>query len=160
MCRLLRPNGVLGLGIWDRNNDILNSWARACRTVDPEYQVPKAHDESAWYTTEELEMALRKAALKAVRSEVVKVHFEWERTDDFIRFLFEEKNPSLVSLVNAWTGDLEDVKREMTRKIREEHDDGRAIFINTLLVVGRNEWGLNTVLLFQYNALLNYQYLN
>ena len=137
MYRLLRPGGVLGLGIWDRNNDILNAWARACKMLDPEYEVPKAHDPEAWYTVEELEEALRRAGLSGVRSEVVKVHFEWERTEDFIKFLFEEGNPSFVSLINAWTGDLGDIKRELTRIIRDEHDDGRAIFINTLLAVGK-----------------------
>jgi ubiquinone/menaquinone biosynthesis C-methylase UbiE len=68
MCRALRLGGVLGLGIWDEKNEPNRAWARACRALDPGYRVPKPHDESAWYSTGELEKALGDAGLEEVKS--------------------------------------------------------------------------------------------
>ena len=39
MCRVLKPGGVLG---WDKENDIFIAWGKACRAVDPSYEVLKS----------------------------------------------------------------------------------------------------------------------
>ena len=109
MCRTVRPGGVLGVGIWDERNEPNQAWAKACRTLDTGYRVPKPHDESAWYSTGELEKALSNAGLKEVRSEIVSVRHVHESTGSFMKFWFEGGNPAIQSMVNDWKGSMEDV---------------------------------------------------
>lgn len=137
MARVLKPTGVLGLGIWEKNKDPIIAWAKACMAIDPLYKVPKAYDNSAWYTVEEVETALTKAGLKDVKSEVLRVRFEHESAESYVNFWFEGKDTAAESLMNAWTGNAQDVRREMLKIIREEYDDGKAVFINMGLTAGR-----------------------
>ena len=137
MYRTLQPRGVIGLAIWDKNNDPINAWGKACRAVDPNYVVPKAHDPSAWYSTRELETALSDGGFREIRTDIVRVMFEQPNTESFLRFWFEAKNPSMESLINAWKGSKEDVKKELARIIREEHDDGKHLVIDFALAVGK-----------------------
>ena len=137
MHRTLQPGGVIGLGIWDQHNDPINAWGKACRAVDPSYVVPKAHDPSAWYSTEELETALKEAGFVDIRTDIVRVDFNQPDAESLVRFWFEAKNPSMESLINAWKGSKEEVKREMARIVREEHEDGGNLIIDFALAVGK-----------------------
>jgi ubiquinone/menaquinone biosynthesis C-methylase UbiE len=148
MCRILQPGGVLGLGIWDKETDLLVSWAKACRAVDPGYEVPKSHDVDAWYSVPEMEDALKKAGLKDVQSDVVRVKFEYGKntTEELVEFWFEGENPSAVWLINAlkksieegeFRGTIQDVRAALGKIIRDEYDDGQGLFLSMSLAAGR-----------------------
>lgn len=121
---------------------------KACWAFDPTYKVPKGHDVNAWYTVPEMEDAMKKAGLKDVRSEVVRVKCLDEKSsaEEFTRHWNEGKNPAHVMLMNSvsrtveagtFNGTLKDVLKEFGRIIREEYDDGRSVYMSMDLAVGR-----------------------
>jgi hypothetical protein len=40
-------------------------------------------------------------------------------------------------MVDDWKGSMEEVKRELERIVREEHDDGRALFLDFAIAAGK-----------------------
>jgi hypothetical protein len=74
--KCVASSSLVGLGIWDKENDILIAWGKVCCAVDPSYEVPKSQDKNAWYSVSELENALRVAGWKDVNRDVVRAKFE------------------------------------------------------------------------------------
>jgi len=54
-----------------------------------------------------------------------------------VKFWFEGGNPAIQSMVDDWKGSMEEVKRELERIVREEHDDGRALFLDFAIAAGK-----------------------
>ncbi|MCJ1225149.1 hypothetical protein MMC12_001798 [Toensbergia leucococca] len=137
MYRAIQPGGVLGFGIWHYHNDPNQAWPKACHILDPTYKAPKPHVAIAWYSTQELEKALRDVGLRDVRSETITVQHTHPSTESFLTFWFEGKIPAIQSMINDWTGSLEDVKRELAKIIREQYDDGKALFLSFAIAAGK-----------------------
>ena len=137
MFRVLRPGGVLALGIWGENNDPINIWREACLARDGEYVMPPPYQPEAWKNRDEIEAAAKKAGFREVWSEVRLVPLRFEGLEAYLAFWFQAKNPVAVGLVRSWSGKLEEVEEAVKAVLRDKYDEGRRILIEVVLTLGR-----------------------
>lgn len=131
MHRVLRPGGVIGLGLWGEKNGPAKIWDTACKKVDPTFHsnpVP-----TAWLRPEQAEAGLSEVGFRDVKSEIFPMLFEMEDADAFLHFWFETRNPAVLKSISKWKGDLEPVKQAMREVLKEDYDDGRNIIIEGIL---------------------------
>jgi hypothetical protein len=76
--RLLAPDGIVAIGIWDivENCGPHALWAEAAAAVDPSYVNPPMLPARHWLGRKELKEGLKKAGFTDVRSEVFQIGFD------------------------------------------------------------------------------------
>ena len=137
MYSVLVPKGVIGIGIWGQRNGPFEIWERACKALDPSYELIAPFDDPhAWRTRQELEKVLKEVGFNDVRSEEVKIPFEFESTEAFLRFWFEAKNPAAEKSMSNWKGKFDEVRKEAKRIVREDYGNGKEIYTWAVLGVG------------------------
>jgi ubiquinone/menaquinone biosynthesis C-methylase UbiE len=132
MHRVLRPGGVIGIGIWGEKNGPLIIWNAACQKLDPTFE-SKPLSPSSWIRPGQVEAALSEVGFKGVKSEIFPMLFEMEDADAFLHFWFESKNPMALKCINEWKGNLEPVKQAVREVLKEDYDDGKNIIIEAIL---------------------------
>ena len=138
MYSVLKPGGVIGVGIWAQRNGAFDIWQQSCQIIDPSYRLPEPFDDpKAWRTQEELESALQKAGFCGIKSEEVMEPFPFESAETFAEFVFGKKNPAVVQCMSNWTGSLSEVKEAMIGLVREKYANGKEIYLWAVLGVGR-----------------------
>ena len=87
--RLLSPDGIVAIGIWDfdENCGPHTLWGEAAVAVDPSYVAPPIAPSSHWTGRKQLEEGLKIAGFRDVRSEVYKLGFDVGK-EGFLRFFW------------------------------------------------------------------------
>ncbi|KAL6719681.1 hypothetical protein ACLMJK_001602 [Lecanora helva] len=135
---VLVPGGVLAVGIWGQRNSPFEIWEQAVQLLDSTYQLPAPFDDpKAWRTEEELQGALKEMGFQHVRSEEIKVPFEFESAEAFEDFWFKAKNPASLQCINSFEGDMESVKEAMKKIVKENYADGKGICTWAVLGIGQ-----------------------
>lgn len=136
--RLLQPDGIVAIGIWDfdENCGPHALWAEAAKAVDPSYVNPPLLLPRHWTGRAELEEGLKKAGFTDVQSEVMQLGFDIGK-EGFMRFFWESGNPMPKDRQSSFEGDLGKVKVEMERILDEVYDSGSKIPLSAALAVGR-----------------------
>ncbi|CZR50407.1 uncharacterized protein PAC_00279 [Phialocephala subalpina] len=114
--RLLQPNGVVAIGIWDFDE---NCGPHALH----------------WSGRADLEGGLKKAGFNEVTSEVMHLGFDVGK-EGFMQFFWESGNPMPKDRQSSFEGDLGKVKVEMERILDEVYDGGSKIPLSAALAVG------------------------
>ena len=138
MHHVLQPGGVIGIAIWAKEVDVFTIWTKACKSIDPDYQMPPPlDDDAAWRTPEELGAALAETGFTDLKFDYCKMPFAFDSAEAFAQFWFGEKNPGATKVIDAYKGDLALVRSAMERVVREEYSDGSNIYLAGVLGVGR-----------------------
>ena len=137
MHRVLKPGGLLGLGVWGVKIGPNSAWEEACQALDPTYRLPSPFaDPNAWRTPQECEDALRQIGFKDTYSEVYRVPFEFENTDSYLRFWYGAKNPVSDRFKESFKGDQENAKRSLAKVLKERYNAATTITVETVLTIG------------------------
>lgn len=136
--RLLAPNGIVAIAMWDFDEKCgpHTLWAEATVAVDPSYVSPPMVPARHWTGCKELDEGLREAGFTEVRSEVCEIGFDVGK-EGFLKFFLESGNPLAVDRRGSFKGDLGKVKVEMERLLDEVYEGGRKIPLSAALAVGR-----------------------
>jgi SAM-dependent methyltransferase len=136
--RLLIPNGIVAIGIWDfdQNCGPQALWAEAAVAVDPTYVNPPLVFPGHWVGLAQLEDGLKRAGFRDVKARSQHIGFDIGK-EEFMRFFWESKNPMALDRQATFKGDLEKVKLEMGRLLDEVYNGGRTIPMSAGLAVGR-----------------------
>ena len=138
MHRVLKPGGLIGLGIWGERIGPNTLWEEACQTLDPTYKLPSPFaDPKAWRTEDDVAQALRQVGFKEVHTEIFKVPFEFENTAAYMKFWYEAKNPVAVRFKHSFTGDQEEAKVALEGVLKDRYKDATNIIVETILATGR-----------------------
>ncbi|KAF2228458.1 S-adenosyl-L-methionine-dependent methyltransferase [Viridothelium virens] len=138
--RLLRPGGVLAIGIWilDERCGPIQIWAQAASKADPDYRNPPILPGRPWLTLADLERGVRLAGFSDIRAEECGTGFDIG-LDGFQQWFWQSDNPMPKARKETYSGDLGPVKTEMERVLREQFDGGRNIPLSTALVVAKKK---------------------
>ena len=134
---VMKPDGVLGIGIWGEQIDSYAVWERACKNLDPTSVIPDLFVDGAWRTPEQLENVLRELGFRDLKSETMMVPFEFMSAKEYATFWFEGKNPGAMKVIKAWKGDLKAVRAEVERIVQEDYDNGRSLALQVVLTTGK-----------------------
>ena len=137
MYTVLKPGGVVGIGIWQKRNGPFDIWEEACQIIDPGYKLPTPFpDPEAWRTQEELEGALKRVGFNQVTSEEVTMPFVFDSAEAFAEFVFGDKNPAMTQCMSNWKGSLDEVRNTMINLVKFKYTDGKEIYVWAVLSVG------------------------
>ncbi|KAF8847291.1 hypothetical protein BDZ45DRAFT_811682 [Acephala macrosclerotiorum] len=105
--RLLQPDGIVAIGIWDfdENCGPHALWAEAAKAVDPNYVNPPLLLLRHWSGRAQLEEGLKKEGLTDFQSEVMHLWFDVGK-EGFMRFFWESGNPMPKDRQSSPEGDL------------------------------------------------------
>jgi hypothetical protein len=136
--RLLTPDGVVAIGMWDFDESCgpHQIWAEAAAAVDPTYTNPPMVPAGHWTGLKQLEEGLKDAGFSVEKSEVFELGFDVGK-EGFMRFFWDSGNPMTVDRKSSFKGDLEKVRIEMDRLLDEAYDGGEKIPLFAALAVGR-----------------------
>ncbi|KAG9235553.1 S-adenosyl-L-methionine-dependent methyltransferase [Amylocarpus encephaloides] len=136
--RLLKPDGVIAIAIWDFDEDCGPHaiWNDACRAVDPSYVPPPQLPPRSWTGCSQLEEGLKVAGFRDVQAEVTHLGFDVGK-EGFLRFFWESGNPMTLECRGSFHGDLGKVRTEMERLLDEVYGGGSKIPLSAGLAVGR-----------------------
>ncbi|TVY54103.1 Malonyl-[acyl-carrier protein] O-methyltransferase [Lachnellula cervina] len=136
--RLLIPDGIVAIGVWDfdQNCGPHALWAEAAVAVDPTYVNPPLVVPGHWNGLAQLEDGMKRAGFRDVKARSQHIGFDIGK-EGFMRFFWESKNPMTLDRQASFKGDLEKVKLKMGRLLDEVYDGGRSIPLSAGLVVGR-----------------------
>ncbi|KAL9115391.1 MAG: hypothetical protein Q9227_000712 [Pyrenula ochraceoflavens] len=136
--RLLAPDGIVAIGMWDFDEDCGPHalWAEAATAVDPDYVNPPLLPSGHWTGCNQLRAGLEAAGFRDVKAEVYQIGFDVGK-EGFLKFFWESKNPMPVNRKSTFQGDLQMVRIEMERLLDERYDRGRKIPLSAALAVGR-----------------------
>jgi ubiquinone/menaquinone biosynthesis C-methylase UbiE len=136
--RLLIPNGIVAIGIFDfdQNCGPHALWAEAAVAVDPTYVNPPLVFPGHWVGLAQLVDGLKRAGFRDVKARSQHIGFTIGK-EEFMRFFRESKNPMTLDRQATFKGDLEKVKLEMGRLLDEVYNGGRTIPMSAGLAVGR-----------------------
>ncbi|TVY71566.1 Malonyl-[acyl-carrier protein] O-methyltransferase [Lachnellula suecica] len=140
--RLLRPDGVVAIGIWIFDEDCGPHaiWQQAATAVEPSYVNPPLLPPGHWLGVSELESGLKTAGFADVKAEIQQVGFDLGK-EGFMKWFWESGNPSPLERQQSFKGDLTRVNMEMERLLDEVYDEGRRIPLLVGLAVGRKPRG-------------------
>lgn len=104
-------SGVIGLSVWGWKLDHFDIWIAACRTVDPQYELPRlADDENCWRTEVELREKLVEAGFRDIHTASVMMPWPFESAEQYSSFWFGPnpigKSDQLDCLVVRWMNSL------------------------------------------------------
>ncbi|MCJ1459234.1 hypothetical protein MMC28_009611 [Mycoblastus sanguinarius] len=138
MHRVLKPGGLIGLGIWGERIGPNTLWEEACQTLDPTYKLPSPFaDPNAWRTEAEVAEAFRQVGFKGVHTEVYKAPFEFKNTAAYINFWYGARNPVADRFKLSFKGDQEEAKGALEKVLKERYNDAKSIFVETILATGK-----------------------
>ncbi|KAE8449340.1 hypothetical protein EG329_008241 [Mollisiaceae sp. DMI_Dod_QoI] len=135
--RLLQPDGIVAIGIWDFDEDCGPHalWAAAAKSVEPGYVSPPLVPPRHWTGRADLDAGLKAAGFRDVQSEVMRIGFDVGK-EGFMGFFWESENPMPLACQDSFHGDLAKVKVEMERLLNDMYD-GNEIPLSAALAVGR-----------------------
>lgn len=134
--RVLQPGGVLGIGIWSKN-EVFKPWDAACLNLDPSYKpMEPGSGLFEWRDADQMEAAYSAAGLTDLKSAKLELHMVWASAEEFADYFLTAKNPGFLAAQSTWKGSLEDVRGELIKVTREQFDDGK-IFVEAAFTVGR-----------------------
>ncbi|KAL9044241.1 MAG: hypothetical protein Q9214_002606 [Letrouitia sp. 1 TL-2023] len=136
--RLLTPDGIVAIGMWDfdENCGPHALWAEAAVAVDPCYVNPPLLPPRHWTGCAQLRAGLEAAGFRDVKTEVHRIGFDVGK-EGFMRFFWDSGNPMPVDRQSSFKGDLNKVRMEMERLLDDVYDGGRNIPMSAALAVGR-----------------------
>ena len=143
MQSVLAPDGVIGIAVWGQRIGPFEIWQDACRTIDPSYELPAPfEDENSWRTPNELAGALESVGFGDVRTEKVRMPFEFENAEAFAEFWFGARNPASVKIMGDWPEEKMGEMREVVmRVVRDRYAGGKEIYTWAVLGVGKKSVG-------------------
>lgn len=136
--RLLRPGGVLAVGVWDFDqptgpHDI---WLKAARKVVAGHVDTTMLPPGRWNGLVDLEKGLRGIGLRDVKAQPCQVGFN-VGSEGFMHFFWESRSPMPVAYRKGRSEDeIEKLKAAMLDILKDEYDDGKNIPLWTGLVAG------------------------
>lgn len=136
---VLRPGGVIAIANWTLPLiDPYAIWTRACREIDPLYEMLNPFDSLAWETEKDIQEGLASFGFKDIRTELIEMPFGFDPAEDFSRFWFEGQNPGAARVVGEFQGDDKALRRQKVEEIvRRDYKDGQSIFLRGTLGWGR-----------------------
>ncbi|KAL6714527.1 hypothetical protein ACLMJK_007952 [Lecanora helva] len=136
--RLLAPNGIVAIAIWDfdENCGPHAIWAEAALAVDSGYINPPLVPPRHWTGRAQLEAGLKAEGFRDVKAEVYHIGFDVGR-EGFMRFFWESENPMAVERRSSFKGDLSKVRQQMGKLLDDKYDGGRKIPLSAALAVGQ-----------------------
>ena len=137
---VLRPGGVIGIGLWGEHPDPLKIWTKACRLLDPSFELRMEDvfdDPKAWRTCQALENGFREAEFEEIETEEIYMPWRFESTDAYLDWWFTSENPCPLRVIPTWKGDEKLMKDAMAKVVREQYDNGQGIRTHAVLGIAR-----------------------
>jgi len=137
MYHVMKPDRVLGIGIWGEQINSYEVWERACKNLDPTSVIPDLFVDGAWRTPEQLENVLRKIGFRDLKSENMMVPVEFMSAKEYATFWFEGKTPGAMKVIEVWKGDLKAVGAEVEKIVQKDYDNRRSLALQIVLTIGK-----------------------
>ena len=141
--RVTKPGGILGVANWAQPRFIFYpNWEKACQSLDPEYKMPDMMD-PYWCHAETIKEGLEKEGFKDVVVKVQEYPWEWDNTEEFVKYIFEGGNPVVTeTLVQPWRekgeGKLEELRKRVVGQWERDMGKGKLVMqVKVAFALGR-----------------------
>ncbi|KAK4609353.1 Methyltransferase ucsB [Fulvia fulva] len=133
MFRMLQPGGTLGIATWEVLS-MGEPWLIACKNLDPNFTFSTPF--KSFNNATSLENALQEAGCMDIHSTSADIWWEPDSVEHFVEVFMDSQNPAYVVMQEAFHGDREEARAEMTKVVRERYADLR-FYLKAVCVVGK-----------------------
>lgn len=133
--RCLEPGGIAALSIGHGTNGP-EPWHRACQQLDATYVPYEEYDTTAWQTVQQVSDGMKEAGFVDMDCLDVWMHLDCNH-DEWVHFWFEGGHPIYLKHMQAWAGELSEVRPVFERILKEEYPDPSMLGTFSGIVIGR-----------------------